>query len=68
MIRHEKICSLHFTIQRVAEKMNMILNERVRSMLPSGKLSKSFLGEALSMACYLVNRFLSYALEGDILK
>lgn len=35
-------------------------------MLSSTKLSTKIWAEAFSMACYLVNRSPSYALEGDI--
>lgn len=40
----------------LAERMNRTLLERVRCMLIHAGLPKTFLGEALSTACYLVNR------------
>jgi len=39
----------------LAERMNMTLLERVRCMLLGAGLSKSFLGEAVSTAAYLIN-------------
>lgn len=51
---------------RVAERMNKTLNERVRSMLSSTKLSKSFWDEALNTACNMVIRLPSQAFEGDV--
>ena len=35
-------------------------------MLSSAKLPKSFWGEAMSTACYLINRSPTYALDNDI--
>ncbi|XP_073120187.1 uncharacterized protein [Henckelia pumila] len=40
----------------LAERMNKTLLKRVRCMLINASLPKSFWGEALSAACYLVNR------------
>ena len=40
----------------VAERMNKTLLERARSMIAQAKLSKRFWAEAVSTACYLVNR------------
>ena len=40
----------------VAERMNMILLEKVRCMLSNVSISKSFWAEALAYACHLVNR------------
>ncbi|KAK9161372.1 hypothetical protein Syun_007713 [Stephania yunnanensis] len=43
--------------------MNRTLMERVRSMLNAAKLKKSFWGEALNTACYLINRSPTISLE-----
>ena len=50
--------TVRYTLQQngVAERMNRTLLEKVRCMLSFSKLSKCFWGEALSTACYLVNR------------
>ena len=40
----------------LAERMNMTLLERVRCMLLGAGLSKSFLGEAVCTATYLINK------------
>ena len=40
----------------VAERMNKTLLEKARSMIAQAMLSKRFWAEAVSMACYLVNR------------
>ncbi|KAE8700517.1 hypothetical protein F3Y22_tig00110556pilonHSYRG00215 [Hibiscus syriacus] len=40
----------------LAERMNRTLLERVRCMLLNAGLPKSFWGEAVSTACYLINR------------
>lgn len=52
-IRHEK--SIPYTQQhnRVAKKMNKTLNERVRSMFSSAKLSKSFWAKAFKYSLSL---------------
>ncbi|XP_073152165.1 uncharacterized protein [Henckelia pumila] len=46
----------------LAKRMNRTLLERVRCMLINASLPKSFWGEALSTACYLVNRCPSSAI------
>ncbi|XP_073153484.1 uncharacterized protein [Henckelia pumila] len=46
----------------LAERMNRTLLERVRCMLINASLPKSFWVEALSTACYLVNRYPSSAI------
>ncbi|KAK4388364.1 Retrovirus-related Pol polyprotein from transposon TNT 1-94 [Sesamum angolense] len=50
----------------VAERMNRTLLEKVRCMLISSGLPKSFWGEALVTAAYLINRFPSVPLNGKI--
>lgn len=47
----------------LAERMNRTLLERVRCMILNANLSKTFWGEALSTACYLVNRCPSSAID-----
>ncbi|KAE8715970.1 hypothetical protein F3Y22_tig00110156pilonHSYRG00076 [Hibiscus syriacus] len=47
---------------RLAERMNRTLLERVRCMLLNAGLPKSFWGEAVSIACYLINRCPSTAI------
>ncbi|KAL0337465.1 UNVERIFIED_CONTAM: Retrovirus-related Pol polyprotein from transposon TNT 1-94 [Sesamum calycinum] len=50
----------------VAERMNRTLLEKVRCMLISSGLPKSFWGEALVTAAYLINRSPSVPLNGKI--
>ncbi|KAL0342024.1 UNVERIFIED_CONTAM: Retrovirus-related Pol polyprotein from transposon TNT 1-94 [Sesamum calycinum] len=50
----------------VAERMNITLLEKVRCMLISSGLPKSFWGEALVTAAYLINRSPSVPLNGKI--
>ena len=58
----------YFTIRetpqqnRVIERMNRTLLEKVRCMLSNSGLSKSFWAEALAYACHLVNRLLLSAI------
>lgn len=47
----------------VAERMNRTLLERVRCMLISAGLPKTFWGEAISTAAYLINRSPSSAID-----
>ena len=47
----------------VAKRMNRTLLERARCMLSNCGLSKDFWSEAINMACYLVNRSPSTAIE-----
>ena len=60
----------HFTVREtpqqngVAERMNKTLLEKVRCMLSNASLTKNFWVEALTYACYLVNRLPSSAIEG----
>lgn len=62
-IRHEK--TVPYTPQHngVAERMNCTILEKIRSMLSSAKLPKCYWGEAMSTACYLINRSPTYALD-----
>ncbi|CAH9074170.1 unnamed protein product [Cuscuta europaea] len=54
-IRHEKSVPRTPQHNGVAERMNRTIMERVRSMLNVAKLPKSFWGEAVNTACYLIN-------------
>lgn len=47
----------------LAERMNRTILERVRCMLSNANLSKSFWGEAVHTACYLINRSPSTAID-----
>ena len=46
-----------------AERMNMTLMEKARSMLSGAGLEQEFWAEAVSTACYLVNQSPSSALD-----
>nr|CAD1829287.1 unnamed protein product [Ananas comosus var. bracteatus] len=48
----------------VAERMNCTLMERARSMLSNAGLEHELWAEAVSMACYLVNRSPSMSING----
>ncbi|GKV11817.1 hypothetical protein SLEP1_g23036 [Rubroshorea leprosula] len=50
----------------VVERMNRTICDRIVCMLSHAKLSKSFWGEALKTAVYLINRFPSVVLNGDV--
>lgn len=65
-IRHERTEPGTSQHNGVAERMNRTIMEKVRSMLRMAKLPKSFWGEAVLTACYLINRSLSVPLESDI--
>ena len=52
----------------LAERMNRIIAEKVRSMLSHAKLSKSFWGEAVKAAIDLINLSPSRPLNGEILE
>ena len=47
----------------LAERMNRTLLERVRCMLKGAGLEKKFWGEAITTACYLINRCPSAAID-----
>ena len=53
-------------LNRLIERMNRMIMERVRSMLSQAKLSKSYWAEAMYMAIYLINRSPSMPLKGDV--
>lgn len=40
----------------IAERMNRTLKEKAKYLLVEAKLSKRFWGEAINMACFLLNR------------
>lgn len=65
-IRHEKIVPGTPQHNGVAERMNRTIMEKVRSMIRMAGLSKSFWGEAVRIACYLINRSPSAPLNFDI--
>jgi hypothetical protein len=60
----------HFTVSRtpqqngVAERMNRTILEKVRCMLSSAGLGKSFWAEAVNYACHLINRLPTAAIDG----
>lgn len=60
----------HFTVRMtpqqngVAERMNRTLLEKVRCMLSNAGLGKAFWAEAVTYACFLINRLPSAALGG----
>ena len=51
---------------RLAERMNLTIMERVQSMLAHAKLSKKFWVEVLMTAIYVINRSPSVPLDRDI--
>ena len=65
-IRHEKTVPRTPQHNGVAERMNRTIVEKVRSMLRMAKLPKSFWGEAVQTACYLINRSPSVPLAFEI--
>ena len=65
-IRHEKTVSGTPQQNGVAERMNCTIVEKIRCMLRMANLPKSFWGEAVMTACYLINRSLSVSLNFDI--
>ncbi|KAL4312354.1 hypothetical protein GQ457_01G013740 [Hibiscus cannabinus] len=62
----------HFTVRKtpqqngVAERMNRSLNERARCLRLNAGLPKCFWAEAVSMACYLINRSPRASLGGKV--
>ena len=58
-----KYHTVHHTPQNGVECMNRTLMEKVRCMLSNAQLSKSFLAEAMSITCYLINRSPSTTIE-----
>ena len=65
-IRHERTIPRTPEQNGLAERMNRTIMEKVRSMLATAKLPKSFWGEAANTACYLINRSPSAPLEGEV--
>ena len=62
-IRHEKTIPGTPQHNGVAERMNRTILEKVRCMLKTANLSKRFWAEAVSAACYLINRSPSAPLD-----
>ena len=62
----------HFSVRKtpqqngVAERMNRSLTERARCLRLNAGLPKSFWAEAVSMACYLINRSPRASLGGKV--
>lgn len=67
-IRHEKTVVGTPQHNGVAERMNRTIVEKVRCMLKMAKLPKSFWGESVRVACYLINRSPSVLLNFEIPK
>ena len=67
-IRYEKTVPGTPQHKGVTKKMNLTLVEKVRSILKMTKLPKTFWGEAVRIACYLINRSSSVPLDFDILE
>lgn len=65
-IRLEKMISKTPQQNGIAERMNRTISEKIRSMLSHAKLPKSFWGETLLTAAYLINHSPSNPLNGDI--
>ena len=64
-IRHEKIIPGTPQHNGVAERMKCTILEKVRCMLKTVNLSKRFWAEAVSAACYLINRSPSASLDSE---
>lgn len=65
-IRHERTEPSTPQHNGVAERMNRTIIEKVRCMLRMSNLPKSFWGETVGTAVYLINRAPSVPLEFDI--
>ncbi|CAH9105587.1 unnamed protein product, partial [Cuscuta europaea] len=65
-IRHDKSVPRTPQHNGVAERMNRTIMERARSMLNMTKLPKSFWGEVVNTACYLINRSPSVPLNFEV--
>ena len=65
-IRHEKTVPGTPQHNGVAKRMNRTIVEKVRCMLKLAKLPKSFWGEVVNTAVYLINRSPSIPLDFDI--
>ena len=64
----------HFTVRKtpqqngVTKRMNRSIAERARCIRLNARLKKKFWAEAMSMACYLINRLPRAALDGKVAK
>ena len=64
----------HFTVRKtpqhngVAEMMNRSITERARCIRLNAGLEKKFWVEAVSMACYLINRLPRATLDGKVVE
>ena len=67
-IKHEKTILSTPQQNEVAERMNHTIIEKIKCMLRIANLPKSFWGEAIVTACYLINRSPSFPLNFDIPK
>ena len=62
----------HFTVRKtlqqngVAEKMNRTIAEKTMCLRLNAKLAKNFWVEAVSMACFLINRLPRVELDGKV--
>ena len=62
----------HFTVRKtpqqngVAERMNRTIAEKARCLRLNAKLAKNFWADAVSMACFLINRSPRVALDGKV--
>ena len=65
-IKHEKTVPRTPQHNGIAERMNRTIVERVRCMLSLAKLPKSLWGEAVRVACYLINRIPSVPLKFEV--
>jgi hypothetical protein len=65
-IRHENVPPKTPQLNEVVERMNIIIVEKIRSMLSQAKLPKSFLGEAVRTAVDLINLTPLRPLNGEI--
>ena len=67
-IKHEKTILSTPQQNEVSERMNHTIIEKIKCMLRIANLPKSFWGEAIVTACYLINRSPSIPLDFDIPK
>ena len=65
-IGHEKTVPGTPPHNDVVERMNQTIGEKVRCMLKLVKLLKSFWGEAVNIAVYMINKSPSFPLDFDI--
>ncbi|MCO5561312.1 hypothetical protein L7F22_014933 [Adiantum nelumboides] len=64
-IKRELTASYNPSQNGVAERMNMTIQEKVRSMLYNAQLPNGFWAEAVATAVHLIKRSLSMVLEKD---